>query len=78
MNFGVAGSLSFVRTVLLSCTQGYVNAKGSADNFFMEMSVGKRFSTDKLYSLTFVRWRAVFYGRFLILLVDFCRFEAQL
>lgn len=33
MNFGVAGSLSFVRTVLLSCTQGYVNAKGSADKF---------------------------------------------
>lgn len=33
MNFGVAGSLSFVRTVLLNCTQGYVNAKGSADKF---------------------------------------------
>lgn len=49
MNFGVAGSLSFVRTVLLSCTQGYVNAKGSADNFFMEMSVGKRFNPDKLF-----------------------------
>lgn len=43
-----------------------------------QLSVRKRFSTDKLYSLTFVRWRAVFYGRFLILLVDFCRFEAQL
>lgn len=43
-----------------------------------QLSVRKRFSPDKLYSLTVVRWRAVFYGRFLILLVDFCRFEAQL
>ncbi len=46
---------------------------------FKQLSVRKRFSPDKVgHSLTFVRWRAVFYGRFLILLVDFCRFEAQL
>lgn len=62
------------------CREVSVEKRFNLDKLFefKQLSVRKRFSPDKVgHSLTFVRWRAVFYGRFLILLVDFCRFEAQ-